>query len=255
MVPRSLRWVLSACLFMSAAAAASDLFVGDWKLNPSKSTLTDKMTVTSAGGNKYIFDFGGGPETIVVDGTDQPTKLYGGDSLSVASAGGTWKVVRKKDGHAMISAVWTLSKDANTLTDHFTGVNADGSPFTLHYTYKRRAAGEGYAGTWISTKLDTVNFAPGLQIRAFEEKGLAFIDPSSQIMGNMSFAASLVRKVDDRTLELMRKKSDGGLSAILQLKLSHDLKTLVITPPSVSPDEPHILAFDRQSMLPRIGAS
>jgi hypothetical protein len=34
--------------------------VGDWKLNPQKSKLIDEMKVTSLGGNKYFFDFGGG---------------------------------------------------------------------------------------------------------------------------------------------------------------------------------------------------
>src|SRR3954466_2010928 len=98
MIKRTLGLVLLACLATSASAAANNPFVGDWKLNPSKSTLTDKMTVESVGGSKYIFNFGGGPETIVVDGTDQPTVLYGGGTLSVAIEGDTWKVVRKSNG-------------------------------------------------------------------------------------------------------------------------------------------------------------
>jgi hypothetical protein len=61
------------CLAAGAAWAADDPMVGDWKLNPQKSKLIDEMKVTSLVGNKYSFDFGGGsPETIVVDGTDQP---------------------------------------------------------------------------------------------------------------------------------------------------------------------------------------
>jgi len=36
--------------------AADDPFVGEWKLNPSKSKLSDEMKVESAGGNKCAFD-------------------------------------------------------------------------------------------------------------------------------------------------------------------------------------------------------
>src|SRR4051812_13633393 len=119
MLVRSLGVVVLACLApISACAAANDPFVGDWKLAPSRSTA-DKMTVESVGGNRYTFDFGGGPETIVVDGTDQPSKLYGGDALSVAVEGDAWKVVRKNNGRTMISAIWKVSGDGGTLTDRF----------------------------------------------------------------------------------------------------------------------------------------
>ena len=243
---RLLRLGLLACAVISTSAAADNPFVGDWKFNPSKSTLTDKMTVESVGGNRYTFNFGGGPETIVVDGTDQPTRLYGGDALSVAVEGDTWKVIRKSKGRTMISTIWSLSKDGGTLTDHFTGFNADGSRYELIYTYQRKAPGPGFAGTWVSTSEEAVNFVVVLQIRAFEENGLSIIDSTSQIMGNMNFAPSAVRSLDDSTFELMRKKSDGELADFLQLKLSSDLKTLTITPHSAAGDEPHILVFERQ---------
>jgi hypothetical protein len=78
--------------------AANDPFVGEWKLNPSRSKLIEQMKVESIAGNKYVFDFGGGsPETIAADGTDQQGD--GGTTLSVTIAGpGSWKAVRKKDG-------------------------------------------------------------------------------------------------------------------------------------------------------------
>jgi hypothetical protein len=62
-----------ACLVEGAAWGADNRMVGDWKLNPKRSKLTDVMKVESLGGNKYSFDFGGGdPEIAVADGTDQP---------------------------------------------------------------------------------------------------------------------------------------------------------------------------------------
>jgi hypothetical protein len=52
--------LLAACAVTGVLWAAEDPFVGEWKLNPSKSTLTDQMKVESLGGKKYEFDFGGG---------------------------------------------------------------------------------------------------------------------------------------------------------------------------------------------------
>jgi hypothetical protein len=246
MTKHSVGLALLACLAISASAAGNNPFVGDWKLNPSKSTLKDQMTVESIGGNKYTFNFGGGPEAIVVDGTDQPSPLYGGSSLSVAIEGDTWKVVRKNNGRKMLSAVWSVPEHGSTLTDRYTSFNADGTRYDVVYTYERKTEGSGFTGTWESTSEEAVGFFLGLKIRPFDVNGLSILDPSSQIMGNRNFAAPLVRKLGEHALELMGKKSDGEASAILQLKLSPDFRTLTLSPHSASGNEARFLAFDRQ---------
>src|SRR6185437_12581596 len=110
--------VLAVCTIAGTLWAAQDPFVGKWKLNPLKSKQTDVMKVESLGGNKYAFDFGGGPENIVADGTDQPGNF--GTALSVTIEGpDTWKVVRKNDGRMMLSAIWKLSTDGNSLSDNY----------------------------------------------------------------------------------------------------------------------------------------
>jgi len=71
-------------LVIGTSWAADNPFVGKWKVNPSKSKLTDEMKVEVVGENKYAFTFGpGAVDTIVADGTDQPamqgtTVRYGG---------------------------------------------------------------------------------------------------------------------------------------------------------------------------------
>src|ERR1041385_4595549 len=110
-----------------------DPFVGDWKLNPSRSKVTDVMNVQSVDGNKYAFDFGGGSETIVADGTDQPGNSE--TTLSVTIEGpDAWKVVRKKAGSLLISARWKLSQDRNTLSDDYTELAQDGQ-VSVHADY------------------------------------------------------------------------------------------------------------------------
>src|SRR5690348_16831126 len=55
----------------TSAASAQNPFMGAWKLDPLKTRMPDEMKVQSTGANTYTFDFGGGPETIVADGSDQ----------------------------------------------------------------------------------------------------------------------------------------------------------------------------------------
>lgn len=72
---------VEACLSVAVGCDSSDGPIlwprtipssAKWKLNPSKSKMTDQMKVESLARNKYSFDFGGGGETVVADGTDQP---------------------------------------------------------------------------------------------------------------------------------------------------------------------------------------
>lgn len=81
--------LLVPCLLAGTLWAATDPFVGDWKLNASRSKLTDVMKVESLGTSKYAFDFigDGKGEAIVVDGTDQPGIF--GTTLSVTVEGRT----------------------------------------------------------------------------------------------------------------------------------------------------------------------
>src|SRR5690348_8858572 len=100
--------MLVVCAMTASLWAAEAPFVGDWKLDGTRSTLIDQMKVANVSGDKYAFDFGGGAETIVVDGTDQAGGA--GTTLAVTAEGrDAWKVVRKKDGRMLLNAAWKLS--------------------------------------------------------------------------------------------------------------------------------------------------
>jgi len=257
MFKRAFQFFLISSLVTGALWAADDLFVGDWKLNPSRSKLTDVMKVESLGASKYTFNFGAGPETIVLDGTDQPGHYA--TTLSVAIEGNTWKVIRKSGGRLQISATWTLSEDGSTLTDHFTGFNPNGSTYRLDYVYKRKAAGSGFAGEWVSTS-ETVNSVVMLQVRSYEGDGLSFIDPSVDVTRNVKFdgkdypnlganatpgSTSSIRRVNEHALE-MTYKINGKVLYTQQMDLSSDLKTLTVTRLIEGESEPNIRVFERQ---------
>ena len=259
MLKHSFRLVLVGGLMAAALWAANDPFVGEWKLNPSKSKLSDVMKVESAGGNKYAFDFGGGsPETIVVDGTDQPGT--GGTTLSVTSEGpDSWKVVRKKSGRILITAIWELSKDGKTLRDNFTFIGPDGNSSNVKYVYQRTAGTSGFAGTWEGTS-ETVDAVFVLKVQPYQGDGLSFITPSQGNTKNVKFdgkdypneganvspgSVSSARRVNEHSLE-RTDKVGGKIVDTRQIELSSDLKTLTMTVHNAGRRQPDILVFERQ---------
>jgi hypothetical protein len=240
------------------ARAAESPFIGELKLDPSKSRMLDEMKVQSKGGNKYAFDFGGGAETIMVDGSDQPG--YGGTLLSVkAEAADAWIVERKKDGRLLLKTTWKLSNDGSTLTDYYREFESDGSTLSMDYVYQRTGGGSGFAADWQSIK-ETMNSHFLMQVKEFQGDGLSFITPSEQETKNVKFdgkeypnegpnagrgASSSIRRVDERTL-MITDKADGKVTETEEIELSADLKTLTITVHIAGRDKPNVMVFERK---------
>jgi len=215
------------------------------------------MKVSPAGTNRYAFDFGGGSEFIVVDGTDQPGLK--GSTLAVTSKSPhNWQVVRKKDGRMQISAIWTLSSEGNSLRDDFTGYQSDGSSFTIHYVYARIAGTSGFAGTWDSTseKLGPTE----IDIQPYEGDGLSFTNKAQHSTKLMRFdgkdypakdpnapagAMSSARQVNARTLEFTEKR-DGKVADTQNIQLSADSRTLTMTIQHTGASRPNVLVFERE---------
>lgn len=247
------------CLATAFTSAAQSPFIGNWKLDPSKSRMPDEMKVQSKGGNTYAFDFGGVTETIVVDGSDQPGG-YDGTLLSVkAEAPDTWIVERKKDGQLLLRATWKLSKDGSTLTDYYRGFDADGSTLSMDYVYQRAGGGSGFAAEWQSVK-ETMNSPFSMQVKEFHGDGLSFILPSEKKTKNVTFdgrespnegpnadpgASSSARRVDARTL-VITDKAGGKVTDTEEIQLSADLNTLTMTVHVAGRNKPNVLVFERR---------
>jgi hypothetical protein len=185
MAKRACQLMFLMCVSARSLWSADLGFAGKWKLNPSESTLTDQKKVESAGGNTYVLDFGGQPETIVADGADHPGN-YGTTFAITIVAPDHWKGVRKKEGRVLLRGIWTLSQDGNPLHDDFTSYRSDGSQSHLPYAYKRVGGGFGFVGTWEST-CEKVNSTYEMEIRPFEGDGLSFVSPGGGITKNLHF--------------------------------------------------------------------
>jgi hypothetical protein len=249
--------LLAVCLVGTAWAAESP-FIGEWKLDSSKSRMPDEMKVEREGANKYAFDFGaGGAESIVVDGTDQPGS--GGTLLSVnAEAPDTWIVERKRGGQLLLKATWKLSKDGSTLTDYYREFESDGSTLSVDYVYQRTGGGSGFAADWQSIK-ETMNSLFLIQVKEFQGDGLSFITRPGKTR-NVRFdgkdypnegpnvgrgASSSIRRVDERTL-VITDKTAGKVTDTETIVLSGDLKTLTITVNVPGRDKPNVIVLERQ---------
>ena len=257
MFKRMVKILPTLCLATCIAWAAESPFIGEWKLDPSKTRMPDEMKVESQGGNKYTFDLGAGAETIVVDGSDQPG-AYGGTVLSVkAEAPDTWIVKRKKDGRLLIEAKWKLSNDGSTLTDNFRQFDSNGTTLGMDYVYRRSGGGSGFAGDWQSIK-ETMTSPLSMLVKEFQGDGLSFItrfrtrnvkfdgkdypDEGSSAAGGVS---SSVRRVDERTL-MITDKAAGNVTDTAEIGLSADLKTLTMTLRFPGRDKPNVMVFERK---------
>jgi len=266
MLKRTLQLLSVAYLATGALRGANDPFVGKWKLNPSQSKFTEQMRVEVVGPNRFAITFvepglgRGVTDTVAADGTDQPAVF--GTTLSVTiEKPVAWKVVRKSNGHTLLTAIWKLSEDGNTLSDAFTGYRADGSPLRQDFAFKRTAGTSGFPGAWESTseKVDP-DSAYELQIDPYEAGGLSFITPSANEIQNLRFdgkdypgagpnvvpdSASSGRRLNEHALEMTGKIKDKVIET-RKIELSPDLKTLTMTVQPVGQNKPNILVFERQ---------
>jgi len=272
MLNRTLQLLLAGCLMTGTVWAADNPFVGKWKVNPSKSKLTDELKVEAVGANKYTFTFGPGQvDTIVADGSDQPAVQ--GTTLSVTVKGpNNWQIIRKMKGRTLLTANWTLSEDGKTLNDAFTqylpdGTTLfsqslpDGSTLFLPYVYERTAGNSGFLGTWDSESAK-VTAGIELQIQPYEGDGLSFKRSDEEIAkrikldgndypdldpnGGDKGTANSGRRVNERSLEIT-EKSKGKITGTRQIELSRDLKTLTVTMHLVGQNRPQsIFVYDRE---------
>lgn len=258
MLRRLIHLMLLSSLLVTAARAANDPLVGDWKLNPARSTLIDVMKIESLGQNKYSFDFGGSdPLIAVANGTDQPGSF--GIMIAVTKdAPDQWTVVRRKDGKALVTGVWNLSKDGNTLNDHFTSVHSDGTSTTVDYVYKREGTGSGFTGKWVSST-QLMSSAVVLKIRPWQGNGLSIITQGGAGTKNLKLdgndyanvgaqvngqTASALR-VSQRTVRLT-DKFDGKILDSQEMTVSTDGKTLNVTVNIQGRTEADVEIFEKQ---------
>jgi hypothetical protein len=237
------------------AWAATEPFAGKWKLDVARSTIVDDFQVKSLGSNRYAFNFEGGPtETVIADGTDQPG--LPGTTLAVKAVGArNMTVVRKQGGHVLVSAIWTLSPDGQTLRDDFTNVQPDGSRLTTHYLYRRLSGSSGFPGTWESTTPPAglnleVRIEPdggnGLSVAtAGGEKTIVFDGRDHDLAGSRDGATLSARRSGPRGFEYTEKTA-GKVERVHRFQLARDGRAFTETLRLAGQGRPDVLVFERE---------
>jgi hypothetical protein len=259
MLKQIFRALLVTCVVTGTLLAATDPFVGKWKLNQAKSKISgDELKIQALGGNKYTITFGDISDTLVADGTQQP--VHFGRTQSITPQGATtWKVVEKQGDRTLNTAMWTLSKDGKTLNIVATGKRPDGSTFNAHFSARRLAGTSGFAGTWERTNTK-IAAPPVWEIRPYDGNGLSFVTPSEHEHQDLKFdgkdypdlgpnvpAGSMAsgKRVDERTLEVT-DKIKGKVVGTVRYQLSSDHNTLTLTVHNAGQSHPLTIVFDRQ---------
>ena len=251
--------LLVACVATGTLLAATDPFVGTWKLNQSKSKITgEQVKIKDLGGNKYTLTFGNTSDTLVADGTDQPVH-FGRTQSITKERPNVWKIVTKQGGRVLSIGTWTLSQDGKSMGIEISGKRPDGSAFNTHVVAGRTAGTSGFAGTWESTQLK-IGSPMVWEIKPYDGDGLSFSMPAEHETLNVKFdgkdypdtgpnvpagAASSGRRMDQNNLELT-DKIKGEVMDTAQFKISPDLQTMTVTVHEKGQPKPLTIVYDRQ---------
>jgi len=259
MLTRIVQTAVVMCLFLGCLSAATDPFVGKWKLNQSKSKMTgEQVKIEDLGGNKFTITFGDISDTLVADGTDQP--VHFGQTQSITIDGpNTWKIVAKMAGRTLSTQTCTLSPDGKTMNTAIRGTRPDGSTFNNQMMTKRIAGTSGFAGTWEITTVKT-NSPPEFDIKPYESGGLTFVVPAYSDIQSMKFdgkdyaetgpnvapgSTSSGRRVNEHTLEVTDKVK-GDVIDTTEFKVSADGKTLTLTVHDKGQSKPLTFVYERE---------
>jgi hypothetical protein len=256
---RIVQSVIVMGLFFGSLSAATDPFVGKWKLDQSKSKMAgEQAKIEDLGGNKFTMTFGEISDTIVADGTDQPVH-FGRTEAITQDGPSTWKIVEKKDGRTLQTSTWTLSPDGKTIKVEGTGTRADGSTSTAQFTLKRVAGASGFTGKWESTSASFGSPAE-FDIQPYESDGLSFVTPSESDTLNMKFdgkdypetgpnvapgSASSGHRVNEHTLDVTDKVK-GDVIDTTRFAVSADGKTLTLTVHEKGQSKPLVFVYERE---------
>ncbi len=251
--------MLVSLVLAAGLSAATDPFVGTWKLDPAKSKFTgEQMKIEDLGQNRYKLTGGMDSDTLIADGTDQPVH-YGRTESITRHGANSWTVVTKKDGKVLSTATWTLSPDGKSMTVNGTTNKPNNTTGDFNLATKRVGAGSGFAGTWESTQVK-ISSPDEFVIAAWQGDGLSFTAPAYQDVINMKFdgreypetgpnvapgSTTSGKRVNANTLELTDKIKDK-VADTATYQVSADGKTLTMTIKETGQPNPVIAVYEKK---------
>jgi hypothetical protein len=251
------RALLTLVAFGAIAIAAADPpYVGKWKFNPAKSTLTgDTVTIENSADGMMQFSSQGYVYKFKLDGKEYPTP-EGGTTAWTATSADVWDVTNRMNGK--VASTFHLARKDDMLAVSGKAVKPDGSGAEFTASYKRVEGGPGLVGKWMSTEVKppiavldiSASGADGVAIK--DDTGSAFSgqfdgkdNPAQGRMAGSKYTTAF-KKSGANAFEVTTKLS-GKPMYVEVYSVSPDGKTLTITgTPSNATQETYKIAMDRQ---------
>ena len=240
----------------AAVHAADPAYVGKWKFNQAKSTVTgDTVTIGPAANGMMSFNSQGFAYTFKLDGKDYPTP-DGGTTAWKETSPTVWDVTNHANGK--VSATYHLTLKGDMLDVSGKMINASGASMDFTAMYKRMSGGPGFAGKWMSTEVKMP--ATLLEVAASGANGVMMKSDGSPMIncqfdskdtagvGMMAGSKMTVacRKISDSSFEVTTKM-DGKPLYVEVYSVSADGKTLTDNgTPVNAKTETTKMVFDKQ---------
>jgi hypothetical protein len=139
-----------ACL-VTPALAAEPPYVGKWKFDLAKSTLSgDTVTIENVAGGMMKFDSQGFAYTFKLDGKEYPMP-NGGTTSWTATSATVWDVTNRLNGK--VATTYHLVLKGDMIATSGRVMKPDGTAMDFSSTYQRVSGGPAFAGKWISTEV------------------------------------------------------------------------------------------------------
>ncbi len=240
----------------SAMAAADPPYVGKWKFNPAKSTLTgDSVTIENVADGMMQFSSQGFVYKFKLDGQEYPTPDGGTTAWTVTSAD-VWDVTNRMNGK--VAGTFHLARKGDMLSVSGKAIKADGGTAEFTASYKRTSGEAGLVGKWVSTEVKppitvldiTASGAEGVVIK--DDTGAILSgqfdgndNPTQGRMAGSKYTAAF-KKTGANSFEVTTKL-DGKPMYVDVYSLSSDGKTLTVSgTPSNAKQETYKIVLDRQ---------
>ena len=250
--------VVLACVVLVGVAigAADPAYVGKWKFNQAKSTVTgDTVTIGPAANGMMQFSSQGFSYTFKLDGKDYPMPDGGTTSWKETSPT-VWDVTNHMGGK--VAATYHLTLSGETLGVTGKMMKPEGGSMDFSSTYKRMNGGPGFAGKWMSTEVKmpattmeiAVSGANGMMVKSDGSPMIncQFDSKDTPGLGMLAGSKTAIacRKTADGLLEITTKL-DGKPMYVEVYTVSADGKTLTdtITPVNAK-SEASKMVFDKQ---------
>jgi hypothetical protein len=167
------------CTATTLTAQTTSPWSGAWKLDRAKSHLTGGTYTASKGANG-MWTVNVGPLTFTYATDGKPYPMLDKDHTLIATMVNphTLKSIDQFKGKTTAVSTDILSADGNKISDVTVNTREDGSTYTTTETDTRTAPGEGFAGTWITTKTSSSSDLP--ETITASGDSLTFSDPADK---------------------------------------------------------------------------